>query len=354
MCFYGFVFLKIFKLNPAENIENLNEHQEPVSVIICARDALFHLKKNLPSILNQQYPDFEVIVVNDRSTDGTAMWLDEMSALFPNLKVITHSIADKRLPGKRSALTAGIQAAKNDLLLMTDADCHPASDEWIQYMANACKPETLFVLGYSPCTEKPGWLNKLIRYENFTTALYYLTFSLAGMPYMGTGRNLLYRKSVGEYIPATSSSGIMTGDDDLLVNKIANGRNTALMIHPKSHMITESPASLDAFLNQKKRHYTAGYHYRFKHQLILGTLYLSHATFNVLIFPLLASGLLFIPVLIIFLFKNIFQLFINAEAMRTLQTKGLWIFTPLLDLCLSLFFVTLGSVSRITKTKKWK
>ena len=352
LLFYLLVFSRFAWRAPSNHRIEESLHQPPVSVIICAKNEAKHLQEFLPAILEQDYPGFEVLVVNDRSTDGSQFWLENFSKQHPRLRVIENS--DDSLPGKRNALKKGMEAARHQVILLTDADCKPASAQWILHMMSVLQNEKEIVLGFSPPFPQKGLLQQFIRYENFITALYYFSFSLAKMPYMGVGRNLLYHVPVRTNIGALEHhSGLISGDDDLTVNKIATGRNTTLMIHPKSHVFTVSPGSFRAFLHQKRRHSAAGFHYQPGHQLVLGAWYASQIIFNLSFFTLLFSGFMLLPALLIFLAKNIFQTVIYGKAMRKLNVHNLWIFTPVFDLCLSLFFLTLGGLS-LFKPKTWK
>lgn len=374
LCFYLFAFsrLAFFKTSspslyekrtqpPSHTHEDMrargtseSTNSPAISLIICAKNELKNLKKFLPAILNQDYPSFEVIVVNDCSTDGSQQWLNDFAKQHARLRIIENTSSEKNLLGKRSALKKGIEAAQHEFILLTDADCQPASNQWIKLMSGEIQQENEIVLGYSPCLEMPGFLNRFIRYENFLTALYYLSFTLAKMPYMGVGRNLLYRTSVTRTIGALEHhSGLISGDDDLTVNRTATGRNTTLMIHPNAHVFTVSPESLRAFIHQKRRHYSTGFHYQSQHQLVLGTLYGSQILFNVTAIALLINGFMLLPTISIFIIKNIFQTLLYGKAMRKLNVHNLWIFTPVFDLCMSAFFLTLGGLS-LFKTKTWK
>ncbi|GIV33044.1 MAG: glycosyl transferase family 2 [Chitinophagales bacterium] len=324
----------------------------PVTVIICARNEWHNLQRFLPLVLHQDYPFFEVIVVNDGSTDNTAGGLQSIN--HNRLRVISHQKRDDDFSGKRSALRAGLEAAAYEIILLTDADCLPASNRWIQCMVSALQEGQQIVLGYSPYLPEEGLLNRFIRYENFLTALYYLSFASAGFPYMGVGRNLLYRKSVlAEIKTPVTKRTLMSGDDDLTVNRLAHKQNVALMIHPDAHVFTLAPAAFSAFIHQKRRHYAAGYHYRMRHQAVLGTLYFSQVAFNVTFLILLLQGFMLIGAITIFLIKNFLQLLIFRKAMQKLNVHNLWLFTPVFDICASLFFVTLGSLS-LFKVKTWK
>ena len=170
---------------------------EAVSVVICAKNEYSNLKKNLPQILNQDYPDFEVILVNDASDDYTHELLEDFERKYEKLKVITIKENLNFFSGKKFALSIGIKSAKNDLLLLTDADCYPNSPNWIRHMADPFSdPETEIVLGYGPYEKKPGILNAIIRFDTLMVAVQYFSFALKQKAFMGVGRNLAYRKSL--------------------------------------------------------------------------------------------------------------------------------------------------------------
>ena len=171
--------------------------QHPVSVIICARDEDENLARNLPGVLVQSYPStYEVIVVNDNSVDDSKYILQELKKTFKSLQVVELTQEAKLIRGKKYPLSVGIREAKHEILLLTDADCVPASENWVQIMQDAYDEKTELVLGYGAYHRKKGLLNKLIRFETFHTALQYLSYALAGLPYMGVGRNLSYKKGI--------------------------------------------------------------------------------------------------------------------------------------------------------------
>ncbi len=214
-----------------------NESQEyPVSVIICARDEAANLVKNLPGILVQQYNStHEIVLVNDNSTDETKYLLEEFQKTFKKLNVVRLTQEAKMIPGKKFPLSIGIKTAKYETLLLTDADCVPASEHWIRKMQDGYKEGIDIVLGYGTFHKKPGLLNKLIRFETFHSALQYFSFALAGMPYMGVGRNLSYKKDLFLRNKGFSSlNQIPSGDDDLFINMVATPTNTTIVIDPEA------------------------------------------------------------------------------------------------------------------------
>ena len=254
----------------------------PLSVIICSRNEIENLKVNLVPILSQDYPDFEVIVVNDCSNDGSDWFLRDLSMEYKNLKVVTIIEHSRFKHGKKFAVTLGIKAAKNENLVFTDADCKPSSNQWLKHMQNNFTGNTEIVLGYSPYEIKGGFLNKFIRFETFLTALNYLSYALRGIPYMGVGRNMAYKKSLffsGKGF--ASHMHILSGDDDLFVNQNANSHNTRIEIHPDAQVWSEPKTSLSGFFSQKLRHQGAGKAYKKQHKRMLTIQVLSGILFYV-------------------------------------------------------------------------
>lgn len=227
------------------------DQNEGVSVIICAKNEIHNLKQNLDIILNQQYPTFEVIVIDDYSTDDTWHYLQSITCS----KLVPIQALEDKL-GKKYALQTGINKAKYDLLLLTDADCRPSSPNWIAHMAsNVLHNQKDIVLGFSPMQKVANFLGLLSRYETLHTALMYLGSSLLGYTYMGVGRNMLYRKS---YFLAKGgfSDQLQTaaGDDDLLIQKLANRENVAICMHQEAWIYTSPRTTIKSYFQQKSRH----------------------------------------------------------------------------------------------------
>ena len=184
--------LALYKQKPKSNSQT-----HPVSVVICARDEAGNIAKNLPGILVQEYTTtHEIVVVNDNSYDDSKYVLEELQKTFKQLNIIELTQEAKMIPGKKFPLAIGVKSAKHEIVLLTDADCVPASENWINSMQSRFNDQTEIVLGYSPYHKKKSILNKLIRWETFHTAIQYLSYALWGIPYMGVGRNLSYKKKL--------------------------------------------------------------------------------------------------------------------------------------------------------------
>jgi len=264
--------------------------EHPISVIICARDEAENLANFLPGVLVQHYTTtHEIVLVNDNSEDESKYLLEEFKKSFKNLNVVALTQEAKMINGKKFPLSIGIKSAKHETLLLTDADCYPASENWMQLMQDGYDDDIEIVLGYGAYKKKPGILNKLIRFETFQTALQYFSYALAGMPYMGVGRNLSYKKDVFLRNKGFSSINQMpSGDDDLFINQVAHKKNTAIVIDKDAHTISEPKTTFHDWMSQKYRHYTTSKYYKKQHSFLLAL----YAISQFLLYPLLIAALI--------------------------------------------------------------
>ncbi len=336
------------------NFDFVNLH--PLSVIICGRNELANFKKNLPFILAQDYPDFEVIIVNDCSVDDSQYYLKDLAAQHPNVKIVTLKEDSRFRRGKKFAVSMGVKAAKNDILVFTDADCVPESSSWLKYIQRHYEsPGVEIVLGYSPYERYAGILNNLIRFETFFTALNYLSFALYGIPYMGVGRNLSYKKELffkGKGFAAHMH--VPSGDDDLFVNQHATKNNVAIEIEKQSQQLSEPKLTWKAYWQQKNRHQGAGKLYKTKHKLILSLQAISAILFYVTLLALLILKVELVFVISVFFVRLVLQAIIFSRAMKKLCVADLIWYFPLLE-PLYYFYLLLLSFAGIFKKKiTWK
>ena len=234
----------------------------PVSVIICAKNEEENLKNFLPKVLEQDYPEFEVVVVNDGSTDGTEDLLAELKVRYKHLRYTSIPLNEKFRHGKKLAVTIGIKAASHDRLIMTDADCYPVTDQWLQLMSSHLSGKKEIVLGYGGYERRRGLLNALIRYETVLTAIQYFSRAISGRPYMGVGRNLAYKKELFFKNKGFANHyHLASGDDDLFVNQHATPANTSWVMQKEAHTVSKPEITFRKWIHQKKRHLSAGNKY---------------------------------------------------------------------------------------------
>jgi len=328
---------------------------QPVSVIVCARDEYYNLKENLPLLLTQDYSAFEVVVVNHGSEDETNFLLRDLSDEYKNLKIVNVSQDLNFFTGKKFPLSIGIKSASYEVLLFTDADCKPASNQWLRRMAANFTEETEIVLGYGAYSKSRSLINLLIRFDTTRIAMNYLGFARAGMPYMGVGRNMAYRKSLfyrqNGFI---SHYRIQSGDDDLFINKAASAKNTRIEIQPEAHTISAPKATLNQWLRQKRRHLLTGGYYKPAHKFALGLFAVTQVMFwtsAILLLVLWYQPYIVIGIVAVRLFS---QLLVTGKVMKKLSENGFLFLVPLFELFLMIVSPFLAFANMVSKPVKWR
>jgi cellulose synthase/poly-beta-1,6-N-acetylglucosamine synthase-like glycosyltransferase len=255
--------------------------EEGVTVLVTARNKFQHLKVLIPKLFEQDYPKFDVMIVNDQSSDRTKRLLEDLMARYPKLRSVTIKYTPKHVTAKKFAITLGIKVAKNDIILLTDADSLPQSDQWIRKMTAPVREEgKTFALGYSGYEAKSGTLNEWIQFEAILRALFYFSFSLWKSPFMGTGRNLCYRKSF--FMKVNAFKGFWDvdgGDDTVFVNTYATGENTKVVIDPAAITISAPKETLKEYVQQEKNALYAERFFRVEDKRKMGIFGISHALY---------------------------------------------------------------------------
>jgi glycosyltransferase involved in cell wall biosynthesis len=330
------------------------KREEPISIIICAKNEDENLTEFLPKVLTQNYPDFEVIVVNDCSYDNTENVIDEYIKIFPNLKKVTIKEDAYYKHGKKFAILVGIKAATNENLVFIDADCYPSSDTWLKHMASCFSNDHSIVLGYGAYEKQNTFLNKLIRFDNFLIAVQYLNHALKGNPYMGVGRNLAYKKSLFfENKGFAKHYHVNSGDDDLFVNEAANKTNTNVCVSKDAFTYSKAKTSFKSWKIQKARHLTTAPHFKASTKVVLGLHFASQYLFWLSLIPLFFSIQTAILAGILFVLKVIFQWLILRKAAIKLNEPDLWALSFIYELLL-LFIYPIFHLAKATyKPNNW-
>lgn len=350
----GLLLICYLGLSRIKPITTSDKTALPISVIIAARNEAANLEKNLHQIFAQDYPDFEVIVVNDRSTDSTAQVLTKFQVDYPKLKVIQLNEMGKGV-GKKNAITHGIEAASNEYLVFTDADCYPSDQLWLQRFAGHFSNGCELVLGAGYFKPKSDLVNQLYRLESARIAMLYFSGAKLGLPYMGVGRSLAYSKSVFKQTNGFESHAtIASGDDDLFVQSLVGKVEFGLA--PDAITISESPRTLEEWFHQKARHLTTGKRYPKSVLFFLGLFDISNAilTLTFLRCLFVESGLISLSALIFMMVRyGVFRMvLLKLDAFSPLETRHTHLFLG--DFILSIMN-PLFSVAGIWKNPvEWK
>ena len=332
-----------------------NKEPKPLSIIVCARNEEENLKELIPILLNQNHPEFEVIIVLDRCEDHSFDYLKSLEPNHQNLKTLIVDFVPDQFHPKKFGLTLAIKDASFDWVLVTDADCRPNSEKWALRFSQHFQDTTDFVLGFGSYESKKGFLNQFIHYETFITSFDFLSMAILGLPYMGVGRNLAYRKS--KFLANKGFNiyqGITGGDDDLLIQQMAQRKNTKIILGSDAITVSIPKQTWKEYWVQKKRHLSVGKFYKkssiirhlIKSQIHIW-LWVSFITLAILnIAPYIIW-----PSFIGFTLLKGGGYWWSAQKMG--QGYQFWI-TPILDFTYSFFIPVVSTVAFFRKNIVWK
>lgn len=328
------------------------KNEQPISIVIACKNEAENLKKNLPLILQQQYTNFEIVLIDDASFDATSQVLKNFEKNNQNITIVTISKTTSYSGNKKNALTQGIAKAKHKHLLFTDADCIPKDKNWIQEIADSFIKDKEIILGYGGYKKEKTWLNKLIRYETLLTAWQYFSYAKIGLPYMGVGRNIAYTKTLFTRANGFEShKNVRSGDDDLFVNQIANKDNLAICW--EAHTLSDAETSMTAWVRQKRRHITTATSYKPIHQFLLGLFFVSQFFFYGLLILLLSLGFQLKYVLLLAGIRFVFYYISLIPTAKKLNERDLIPWAVFLELFLILTQLRIFVMNLWRKPTEW-
>jgi glycosyltransferase involved in cell wall biosynthesis len=345
--FGKFAFAKTQKITPK---------RIPISVIVCAKNEEENVANFIPLLAEQNYPDFEIVLIDDASSDATLELFEGFEKQYPNVRLVKVENNEAFWGNKKYALTLGIKAAKKEYLLFTDADCYPTSTEWITAMSSQFTMQKTIVLGYGKYEKIPNsFLNKIIRFETLLTAIQYFSWAKIGHPYMGVGRNLAYKKeeffNVNGFIEHMQ---IRSGDDDLFVNQAAKAKNTTIAYSPESFTVSKPKTTFNEWWIQKRRHVATANYYKPFDKLQLGAFYCSQLFFILLPIVLLSFQFQWILVLCLIALRYIVTWIIVGFSAGKLKEKDVVYWYPILELVLLFTQINIFITNTFSKPVHWK
>ena len=343
------IFQKLAFLHPQRK-SSVNEI--PISVIIAARNESHKLQENLRFILEQDYSNFEVIVVNNNSSDDSHHVLSAFKKGYNHLEIIEFNNPDHVRQGKKLPLTLGIKAAKNEHLLLTDADCKPKSNQWIKKMARGFKEKEI-ILGYGPYIKTNGLLNSIIRFDTAWIGMNYFSFALNGLAYMGVGRNLAYTKSTYQAVDGYKSHHMLaSGDDDLFIQEASKIGSLGIEIDADTHCFSPSKNTWSEWVHQKSRHFTTTPKYSFIKKLLLATypITLVAAWFSFVSLMILSNSVFICFIMVLF---YTIKWWIQGKCLIKLNERKFALFFPFWDLFYSFLSPVLYMMGKTKQNKNW-
>lgn len=328
----------------------------PISVIVCAKNEEENIKKFIPLLLEQNYPDFELVLIDDSSSDNTLELFEEFEKNHSNIKLVKVKNNEAFWGNKKFALTLGIKAAKNEYLLFTDADCYPTSKEWIKEMSSHFTLKKTIILGYGAYEKINGsFLNKLIRFETLLTATQYFSWAKVGKPYMGVGRNLAYKREeffkVNGFIEHIK---LRSGDDDLFINQASDDKNTTICFSQESFTYSKPKTTFSEWFNQKRRHVSTAKHYKSFDRFQLGLFFMSQFLFVVLAIFLLAFQHEWIIVTSLIVGRYLFSWISLGYAANKLKEKDVIYWYPIIEIALLATHLNVFFTNMFSKPVHWK
>ncbi|PJE43918.1 MAG: glycosyl transferase family 2 [Flavobacterium sp.] len=350
--YYIVVFGKFSFAKP----QNVNPKRVPISVIVCAKNEEENVKKFVPLLAEQDYHTFEIVLIDDASSDNTLEIFEEFEKQYPNIKLVKVENNEAFWGNKKFALTLGIKAAKYEYLLFTDADCYPTSKDWITSMSAQFTQQKNIVLGYGAYEKiSNSFLNKIIRFETLLTATQYFSWAKIGKPYMGIGRNMAYKRE--EFFKVRGFMDhmkIRSGDDDLFINQAANGDNTTICYVPDSFTYSTPKTRFKDWFTQKRRHVSTAKHYKLFDRNQLGLFYLSQLLFLLLPIVLLAFQYQWIAVVSIIGFRYLFAWLTLGFAAGKLKEKDVMYWFPIIEIVLIFTQLNVFITNTFSKPVHWK
>ena len=350
--FYIVIFGKFSFIKPQVS----KQKRIPISVIVCAKNEEENVKNFIPLLLSQNYPEFEIVLIDDASSDETLELFEAFEKENSSIKLVKVENNEAFWGNKKFALTLGIKAAKNEYLLFTDADCYPTSTEWITQMSSQFTQQKTIVLGYGGYEKvKNSFLNKIIRFETLLTATQYFAWAKTGKPYMGVGRNLAYKRE--EFFKTNGfidHMKIRSGDDDLFINQAANSKNTTFCFAPESFTYSKPKTSFKDWFAQKRRHTSTAKNYKSFDRSQLALFYASQLLFYILSIILLLFLYQWIVVLSLIVFRYIFAWISLGFSASKLKEKDVMYWFPIIEITLIFTQLNIFITNTFSKPVHWK
>ena len=340
-----FYFLVLYYFFPSEKMVRDDIALPNISIVLAVKNEEAHMNSLLDALQAQDYPHFEVVLIDDHSTDESLKKISAWKERHPNFLL---KYSSNHLSGKKSALNQGIALANGEWIALTDADCRP-SPLWLKTMMQS-RGQSKVIIGYGPYFMSNNLVGCFQQYETWLIALQYFSFSRLGFHYMAVGRNMMFKKEIFEEF--SSDDPVLSGSDDLLVQKFAKKHTIEYQFDPSSHVYSFGKTSWMDLWHQKKRHISTSPRYSFRIQSLLGMLFVSHSCFYISGIALICLGsysLLIGAILLLRFFCLGLVIYFGTQKLYTRQR--FWLY-PIFDILIVFYYISL-SFTLLFKSKRW-
>lgn len=347
---YYIFFLSILLNNKKEKEYDL----KPISVILYVKNSELYLEKNIDYFINQKYPKFEILLVNNASSDNTDIILEKLSEKHKSLRIINVENNESFWGNKKYTYTLAIKAAKYEHLIFSEIDCKPVSENWIHEINKSFSSKKTIILGYKRLLKTSSLFNLIIRFDNLLESIKSFSFTKINSPYSADSRNYAFTKKdfyrVNGFI---NHIKIKNGKEDLFVKDAKQKYNSAYTLSDESFVESSKSLSFKEWFLNKKNSNLLKRHYSFKNQFLLNAF-----SFSKVFLYFLTIILLLIHdwkiILIIFSSYIIFQSVITFIINRKFKETSIFYLSPILDFLLVLFQISIFISNLISKPPNWR
>lgn len=240
---YYFIVYGKFAFHRKKNALSLREI--PLSVVIVVRDNASQVLQTLPKFLEQQYPNYEIVIVNDRSPDEQSVFaIKEYQKRFSNVKFIDLRDAVSTSRGRKMAVSMGIKCSSYGNIVITDPDCLPASEHWLSNLSQNIQGQKKIVLGYSTYIKRRTPYNAFLHFDKLVGAVQYFSLALYNSTYRGDFSNIVFMRNLFyQQKGFTSFNHLQWGEEDIFIHNVATPTNTAIEYNPDSAIISQNVPS---------------------------------------------------------------------------------------------------------------
>ncbi|MDQ1771381.1 glycosyltransferase [Labilibaculum sp. A4] len=348
---YQLRYIQLFK---KEKKTNHNIKTEPVSIVICVKNEGCYLQENLSLFLEQEYPDFELILVNDGSEDETETIIKEFQKRYPHLRSTKIPLDDKFQHNKKLALSIGIKAAKNEKIIFTNIHSKPSSSKWLQEFVNSWDKGVH--IGYANFENKKGFFYNFLKFDLLSKNIKSAGFASSGNAHSGNGDNLGYKKS--DFFANkgfVKHSHFEAGYDHLMVFQLAKLSGASVCLQPEAKINLSSICAFDQWIRINRHYYKCRKYLPFKIRLLTDLEPISKMIFySISIYALLFTHLYFF-VAIIYLTKIILIGTLFKISTRHLKEENLFLSSYLYEIFVlfsKIYFLSTNFI--LSKSNQWK